>query len=230
MAGKSFSKKQWLLLAAAAGLIALFCFAFVAALGVGLSSFTRQDEPEPSVEPVEFGYCGERLNTLCVVSFGRDVFGNTVVNLYVPDNRYPPFHLMIVRLSGESRFECEMNDKVSTSVYCVGPALNLGEGLEIQMRADQNDQLLAKGTFSLTAFLMTTPIPSGPTLEPDMGFKVLMTPLPAIGSSTSTVTPSVTARPTQGTASATPTSSSDITSTPTPTPTATSSSSYPNYP
>lgn len=113
---------------------------------------------EPTVEPVAFEYCGAKLISLCVVSFGRDAFGDTIINLYVPQTDYPPFYLNVMRRSGESRYECETNKNVSTSVYCTGEAINLDEGFDIQLIGELDDRLLAQGTFTLIAFLVTTPV------------------------------------------------------------------------
>lgn len=114
--------------------------------------------PTPGVQPASFEYCGARLTELCVVSFGRDALGNGIVNLHVPQMRYPTFYLNIVRRSGEDRFDCVLNKNVKTSVYCSGAPLILGEGLEIQIHASLDDRLLAQGTFTLTAFLVPTPV------------------------------------------------------------------------
>lgn len=124
--------------------------------GITVSGFFRT--PTPGVEPISFAYCGARLAELCVVSFGRDALGNGIVNLYVPEMRYPAFYLNIVRRSGADRFDCKWNKDVKTSVYCSGAPLILGEGLDIQIRASRDDRLLAQGTFALTAFLVPTSV------------------------------------------------------------------------
>lgn len=192
--------KNLVIVAILVGIFALACLVLFARLG--WTAYRNRSTPSPTVEPVTFGYCGEKLNALCVVSFGRDVYGNTIINLYVPLRKYPLFYLNIVRLSGEGRYECEWNKSVRTSVYCVGAPINLGEGFEIQMFSDKDDSLLAKGTFTLTAFLVTTPIADGA--------------VPATISLKPTFTSDVD-------------ETSTPTSTPA-TPTNTPSSSYPNYP
>lgn len=155
----------------------------------------------PTLEPETFSYCGARLTDLCVVSFGRDAFGDTVVNLFVPSGHYPAFHLNIVRNTGVDIYECVWSKIDETSVYCTGRALNLEEGVEIQILSDQDDLLLARGTFTVNAFLVTTPqVGEAPTTEES-----------GLGSeSNKTETPS-------------PTQEEE-------TPEPTSSTSYPNYP
>lgn len=160
------------------------------------------------MQPNVFNYCGARLTSLCVVSFGRDAFGDTVINLYVPQKTYPDFYLKVIRVSSESRYDCEMNKTVKTSIYCSGNAINLGEGFEIRLLSERDDRLLAQGTFTLTAFLVSTPAVGGDVSEPR--------------SSEPTATFEVAETPTSSVFELNP-STSTATSTP-------DASSYPNYP
>jgi hypothetical protein len=147
------SKRKWLILVVA-GIFIFICLLLLA--GLGWTAFRSQaDTPAPTVQPDAFNYCGAQLTSLCVVSFGRDVFGSTIINLYVPEDVYAPFYLNIIRASGESRYDCVTSKKVGTSVYCTGSPINLGEGFEIQMIAESNGGLMAQGTFVLTAYLVT---------------------------------------------------------------------------
>jgi hypothetical protein len=204
------SKWKWLILALA-GILLVICLILLA--GLGWTAFRPQEEtPAPTVQPDAFLYCGARLTSLCVVSFGRDAFGDTVINLYVPLRTYPNFYLKVIRASGESRYACEINKAVKTSAYCSGDALNLGEGFELQLLAEMDDRLLAQGTFTLTAFLVGTPGIGGAVSEPR--------------SSEPTVTIEVVETPTSSVFEINP-STATVTATATRTP---ASSSYPNYP
>lgn len=126
-------------------------------LALALACGVFDGAPSPTLEPEEFGYCGARLTKLCVVSFGRDHLGGTVVNLFVPRMRYPAFYLNIVRRTGADIYECSWSKIDETGVFCSGAALNLGEGIEIQILAALDDRLLARGAFTVNAFLVTTP-------------------------------------------------------------------------
>ena len=156
MLKKIFSDPKRVVILVAIAILVLFVCAAVLIFG-GWSLF-NQSEPASTVEPVSFGYCGAEFTDLCVVSFGRDALGGTVINLYVPIKEYPVFYLNIVRQSGEQRFICEWNKDVRTSVYCVGPSLNLGEGFKIQIFSEKGNIFLAEGEFTLTAFRVTTPM------------------------------------------------------------------------
>lgn len=174
--------KNLIVAAVLAAVVLLICL--VLSIGFGWSAFRQWTEPAaPTLEPASFGYCGAELTELCVVSFGRDAFGNTIINLYVPLRKYPTFYLNIIRRSGESRYECEWNKNIRTSVYCVGDAIILGEGFEIQMFSNMDDRLLAQGTFTLTAFLITTQSVDGGAsatelVETESGFRVDETATP----------------------------------------------------
>ena len=160
-----FTSKRKLLILALAGISIFICLILLA--GLGWTAFRSQtDTPAPTVQPDVFNYCGAQLTSLCVVSFGRDVFGSTIINLYVPEDEYTPFYLNVIRASGEGRYDCVTNKIVRTSVYCTGGAINLGEGFEVQMIAGRDNHLLAQGTFTLTAFLVATPVMAGDASEP----------------------------------------------------------------
>lgn len=167
---EKITKPKVLIVAAAiAGIFALVCIVLLAMFG--WTAFSQRGTPSPTSEPDAFGYCGAELSELCVVSFGRDAFGDTIVNLYVPQKTYPPFYLNIVRRSGEGRYECVGNKSIKTSFYCTGDPINLGEGFEIQMLSEKDDRLLARGTFTLTAFLVTTQIADGTSTPTDTATK-----------------------------------------------------------
>lgn len=210
------SKWKWQLLAFA-GILVLACTVFFAASGWAI--YRLRKPAEPTNVPDTFGYCGADLTDLCIVSFGRDVFGDTVVNLYVPVDEYPAFYLNIVRRSGDVRYDCTWNKTVETSVYCTGDPLNLEEGIQIQIFSVENDSLLAQGDFLLTAFFVTTSIVEGDktATETSEGDSEL-TSTPTSTSRSATKTPT----PTKGTDSL---EAEDETPTPTNT-----SSSYPSYP
>lgn len=184
-----------------------------------------QETSRGSTKLVSFDYCSEELTQLCVVSFGRDADGNTIVNLFVPEDEFPIFYLKVIRASGENVYECDRNDDVKTSVYCTGDPLNLEERFDIQVVSVKDDQPLAQGRFTLTAFLITgstagAGTPQSPTSEAASSTQALPT---------QTVFPTATnslATPTTG-ASATATATSVTTVRATPTAT---SVTYPSYP
>jgi hypothetical protein len=173
--------------------------------------------PSPTLEPETFDYCGARLTQLCVVSFGRDALDETVVNLFVPHRRYPAFYMNIVRKTGADVYECTSSKVDETSVYCKGKALNLDEGIEIQLLAKHDDRLLARGTFKVNAFLVTTPRVEETSTTEESGLGTGIG-----GNETGTPEPFRESDPSSSTGE--PQNDEN------PEPTSTSSTSYPNYP
>jgi len=210
MVGKFLSDPKRTAIAALAVILAVFvCMVFI--VGFGWTSYLNRATLEPTMKPVSFDYCGERLTSLCVVSFGRDVFGDTVINLYVPLRKYPPFYLNIIRKSGESRFECEWDKKVRTKVHCTGEAIGLGEGFEMQLLSIKDDEIIAQGKFVLTAYLVTTQTADGEPTASD-------TPAPA---PTEKASPTPTETPEESSPTPTETPTEEGTETPEVTETAT---------
>ena len=122
----------------------------------------QQAASEATVEPVlKIGYCGADPEALCVLSFGRYAEENMVVNLFVPDRRFPDFYLKIKRVTGESLYECETDKEVRTSVFCYGDMVNLQEKMEVSLFAKKDDGLLAIGNFTLNAILISEPVQAG---------------------------------------------------------------------
>ncbi|MBE0669815.1 MAG: hypothetical protein IH588_04435 [Anaerolineales bacterium] len=133
-------------------------------------------------EPVfKITYCGAEPEALCVLSFGRDAEENLVVNVFVPERKFPDFYLKIKRITGESIYECEKNREVQTIVLCYGDMVNLQEKMEISLFAKADDRMLAAGTFTLNAILIST--------AQAQDVQGTFTPAPAILADTETATP-----------------------------------------
>lgn len=112
------------------------------------------DVKEQSV--LQFGYCGAELEELCLLSFGRDSNGHAIINLFVPDRDLPDFYLNISRFNGESIYVCMKNGQIPTNVLCMGDVINLNERVEIDIMSSEDYRVLARGTFNLTAILIST--------------------------------------------------------------------------
>lgn len=145
-------------------------------------------------EPVfKITYCGAEPEALCVLSFGRDAEENLVVNMFVPERKFPDFYLKIKRLTGESVYECEKNREVQTTVLCYGDMVNLQEKMEIRLFTNTHDRLLAAGTFTLNAILISSAqaqdVQGTFTPSPAQDVQGTFTLSPAILPDTETVTP-----------------------------------------
>ena len=117
--------------------------------------------PKPTTtEPaIKLRYCGADLEELCVLSFGRDVDENLVVNLFVPDEDFPDFKLNIKTRAGESDYECKKFSEVPTSVFCYGEMISLQERMEVSLISIEDENLLAFGNLTLDAILVSGKYP-----------------------------------------------------------------------
>lgn len=112
------------------------------------------DSAEAVPEPLRLEYCGAELEQPCVLSFGRDGDGNTIINLFVPKKKFPAFYLKVSRVTGESIAECDRYEEIPTTAYCISAPINLDERIEISILSKADDILLAKGRFTMTAVLI----------------------------------------------------------------------------
>lgn len=151
-AGK-FSEKFAKILVAGVAL----AFAVLACVLIWVFVRGNTNKDEAAEPPVTVAYCGAELDQLCILSFGRDAQGDALINLFVPEDEYPDFYLKVGRSTGEVWFDCVKLEEVPTSVYCLGPALVLGERLQVELVAQEdNSRVLAAGTFTVRAILVAS--------------------------------------------------------------------------
>jgi hypothetical protein len=168
----------------------------------GRQTQVNQREPLP-----DLGYCDSTQVTPCIVSFSRDANDRMLVNI-LAESSFPDFYLKIIHSRGESIYQCRDVERFSTSVYCTGRALPLGEVFEFYLLSVDDNTVLAQGNFSIIGMALATVDIFVSTAGE--------TPLPSAAISVTAGTPTITLTPGRGTPSRTPT----------PTRTA----SYPNYP
>jgi hypothetical protein len=211
-----FSTKQKTFALVIAGVLILgWVFVFTSIVKFAVNQLTLNPTSEP---PIEITYCGAIPEGICILSFGRDGSGDTIINLFVAPTQFPDFYLKVNKTSGEVIYECEKSDDVETSVYCIGEAILLGEQVEITIFSIEGDIPIAYGKFAVTAILVVSQNEGLQSLPSQTG------------------TPSFTTQPISTIETVSPTSSlsglgtESITPTPDLTITATPSVSYPNYP
>lgn len=117
---------------------------------------TRQTQVNQR-EPLQgLGYCDSRQVTPCIVSFSRDSGGKMLVNILTDGTSFPDFYLKIKHSQGESIYPCTEVKRFSTSVYCAGKILPLGEELQFFILAIDDNRLLAQGNFSIIGMAFST--------------------------------------------------------------------------
>ena len=108
-------------------------------------------------EPLQgLGYCDSRQVTPCIVSFSRDSGGKMLVNILTDGTSFPDFYLKIKHSQGESIYPCTEVKRFSTSVYCAGKILPLGEELQFYILSIDDNRLLAQGNFSIIGMAFST--------------------------------------------------------------------------
>jgi hypothetical protein len=102
-------------------------------------------------------YCGSTPVTPCVVSFSQDADGNMLVNFLTAGAFYPDFYLKIKAGEDEYIYVCEKVDTFSTSVYCTGKVMPVGEVLQFFIISLHEDVVLAQGNFPIIGMALAAP-------------------------------------------------------------------------
>src|SRR5436190_22587472 len=78
---------------------------FIFILFCVLTSFLRRtNDAADENSIIKFEYCGETPQELCVLSFGHDGSGDTIINFFVPDKKFQDFYLIVKKAGQESRY------------------------------------------------------------------------------------------------------------------------------
>ena len=109
-------------------------------------------------------YCDSTPVRPCVVSFSQDADGNMLVSFLTDGAFYPDFYLKIKAGEDEHIYVCEKVNTFSTSVYCTGKALPVGEVLQFYIISLNEDVVLAQGNFPIIGMALAAPgVYSSPT-------------------------------------------------------------------
>ena len=139
--------------------IAIFVLLILIIVGLILLREELQSR-QPQVnqrEPLQgLGYCDSNQVTPCIVSFSRDADGKMLVNILTEGPLFPDFYLKIKHSQGESIYPCQKVRSFSTSVYCTGKALPLGEVFEFFILSIDDNSVLAQGNFSIIGMALST--------------------------------------------------------------------------
>lgn len=116
--------------------------------------------------------CEVNREPLCIVSFGADLNDRMLINFLVPERAFPLFYVTVLHGQAAARFDCRVVENFPESVYCSGPRTPLGEAIVIEVYSVDEQSLLARGTFILSAIALPTPVsvsvtPGSPTITPD---------------------------------------------------------------
>ena len=135
----------------------VFIVACAAAIVLGARGLRPQEETPTAAVVAELSMCDTNAYGLCVVSFGADSLNRMVINFKLPRRRFPAFYLQVGHAGASTRYECQVLEEVPISAYCTGPRTPLGDPIDIQVYAVQDDRLLASGTLVVAAIALPTP-------------------------------------------------------------------------
>lgn len=102
-------------------------------------------------------YCSSNDSRPCIASFGLDSDGRMLVNVLTPGLSFPAFYLKIIHNEAENIYECKKVERFSTSVYCIGEAMRLGEVLQFMLISVDGEVTLAEGSFTIIGLALSTP-------------------------------------------------------------------------
>ena len=116
------------------------------------ASGVGEREPIPAL-----AYCNSNDARPCIAAFSLDPDGKMLVNVLTPGLSFPAFYLQIIHSEGENVYECEKLERFSTSFYCLGEAMRLGEVLQFLLISVEGEVTLAEGRFAIIGLALSTP-------------------------------------------------------------------------
>jgi hypothetical protein len=102
--------------------------------------------------------CDVDSSRLCIVAFGADNIDNMVINFQVPEENYPLFYAKVSNKGVTNTYPCDVVTAVPTSVVCSGTRTPLGESVDVEVYTSEEDALIARGSFLVSAFMRVTPV------------------------------------------------------------------------
>jgi len=94
-----------------------------------------------------------------------------LVNFLTPGASFPDFYLKITQIKSknESLYECQKVKGFSTSVYCIGEKMSIGQDMQFMIISRKDDSLLAEGRFAIIGLALPTPEFAISTSDTGMG-------------------------------------------------------------
>ncbi len=129
---------------------------------LGYMNDTRRATTEPSStpeseSPINLTYCYTDALGLCIVSFGSDSAGNTLIVIRNSDPALAEFYLKITAADFRGRYECQQVRFSPDTFYCFGNQISDGSMVTIEVYLKNDNRLIASGT--LLVSIGATPMP-----------------------------------------------------------------------
>ena len=148
-------QKQNIIILVALGIVFLLFWLVVITLVI--KSLRGSNESNAPIV-VNVTLCDVDASNLCIVNFGANSLNRMVINFRLPTADYTPFYVKAKNRETVSVYTCEADKAVQTNVYCTGVRTPLGETIDVELYTTDEDKLIARGTFLVSAIALATPI------------------------------------------------------------------------
>jgi hypothetical protein len=161
-------QKRTFIIIGAIGLVIFVAF-WLVVLALVVKTLRGLSTDEVEVPVGQATLCDEDAAGLCIVNFGTNSLNRMIINFRLPGEEYAAFYVKARNRDTISVYTCEADETDLTIVRCTGVRTPLGETIDLEIYTTDGDQLIAQGTFLVSAVAIPTPIslPSeAPTEEP----------------------------------------------------------------
>jgi hypothetical protein len=147
-------QKQNFIIFGAIGIIFLLFWYVV--LTLVIKNLRGSNDSNPIV--VDVTLCDVDASNLCIVTFGANKQNRMVIDFQLPDTSYAPFYVKATNRGTVSVYSCQVDETILTRAYCTGIRTPLGETIDIEVYTTDEDKLIGRGTFLVSAIALSTPI------------------------------------------------------------------------
>jgi len=155
-------QKQTFIILGVIAFVLLLFWAIVFALAF---KYLRGSNETAEMPVVEATLCDEDASDLCIINFGANNLNRMVIHFRLPGEVYTGFYVKGKNRDTVSVYTCEVDEFDLTVVHCTGVRTPLGETLDLEVYTTDEDKLIARGTFLVSAIAIPTPL-SRPTEAP----------------------------------------------------------------
>ena len=120
--------------------------------------YLRGSDKTAETPVIEATLCDEDASDLCIINFGANNLNRMVIHFRLPSEVYSGFYVKGKNRDTVSVYTCEVDEVDLTVVHCTGVRTPLGETIDIEVYTTDEDKLIARGTFLVSAIAIPTPI------------------------------------------------------------------------
>jgi hypothetical protein len=119
---------------------------------------SSRSTPQP---PIDLKRCDDVQDVLCLLTFGLEPPDEMLILLLTVPGLSEELEIVATRNDEKLLFRCTTTAESPTVVYCTGPQVPLGTTVLIEVFANEEQVLLARGEFTLTALALPTVLADG---------------------------------------------------------------------